>query len=319
MQNTEYLSRIVPPELQGYRLDKAISQMFPEYSRNRLQHWIRDQRVCVDGDFLKQKATLQGGELIEIDATDDKQIQAEPESISFPVCYEDEDILVIDKPAGLVVHPGAGNPRGTLLNGLLNYSPALQYIPRAGIVHRLDKDTSGLMVVAKTGQAHLSLIEQLQERTVSRHYLALVAGIIVAGGTISEPIGRHPVDRKRMAVTPHGREAVTHYRVAERFPAHTLLDVKLETGRTHQIRVHMQHLKHPLVGDPVYGTRARLPAGCNEAERDIIARFNRQALHAYRLELVHPRTGESMTFTTPQPPDDFVALLAAYRGAASRQ
>lgn len=319
MQDSDFLTQIVPPELQGCRLDKAIALMFPGYSRSRLQQWIRDQRVCVDGEYLKQKSVVQGGEWIEIDATADLQVQASAQPISFPILYEDDTLLVISKPAGLVVHPGAGNPDGTLMNGLLSHSPALQYLPRAGIVHRLDKDTSGLMVVAKTPEAHLSLIEQLQERSVSRHYLALVSGIMVAGGTISDPIGRHPVDRKRMAVVHNGRDAITHYRVEERFPAHTLLAVKLETGRTHQIRVHMQHIKHALVGDPIYGSRARLPAGCNEAQRGVISSFKRQALHARELELIHPRTGESMKFKTPQLPDDFAALLNAYRGAAANR
>lgn len=318
MSDTQYLNRTVPPELHGCRLDKALSLLFPEYSRSRLQHWIREQRVCVDGDFLKQKTRLQGGELIEVEAIEEKQIQAEPEPISFPICYEDEEVLLIEKPAGLVVHPGAGNPRGTLLNGLLHYSSTLQYIPRAGIVHRLDKETSGLMVIAKTTQAHLSLIDQLQARTVDRHYLALVTGVIVAGGTIEAPIGRHPVDRKRMAVVDQGREAITHYRVAERFPAHTLLEVMLETGRTHQIRVHMHHFKHPLIGDPIYGTRARLPAGCSEAEQEVINRFNRQALHACRLAFKHPATGKRVEFQSETLPEDFEALLSAYRSAADR-
>jgi 23S rRNA pseudouridine1911/1915/1917 synthase len=233
------------------------------------------------------------------------------------IMYEDDALLVINKSAGCVVHPGAGNPTGTLMNGLLWHNETLATLPRAGIVHRLDKDTTGLMVVAKSLTAHHSLVSQLQERTVSREYLALVNGTLVAGGTLDQPIGRHPIDRKKMAVTESGREAITHYRVEERFPDHTLLAVRLETGRTHQIRVHMAHIRHPLFGDPVYGQRTRFPARCTEAGQACIAAFHRQALHAFRLSLIHPDTQETVSWEAPLPAD-MRHLLDAFREAAQR-
>jgi 23S rRNA pseudouridine1911/1915/1917 synthase len=238
-----------------------------------------------------------------------------PQDIPLDIRYQDDQLLVINKPAGLVVHPAAGNPDGTLQNALLHYDPALASLPRAGIVHRLDKDTSGLMVVARSLAAHKSLVEQLQARSVHREYLALVQGQVTAGGSVDAPVGRHPRDRLRMAVVPSGKPALTHYRVLERFPAHTLLLVRLETGRTHQIRVHMASIHHPLVGDPLYGGRARVPRGASDGLRDALSDFRRQALHARRLELRHPATGEAVAWEAEMPAD-FAGLLDALREAA---
>jgi 23S rRNA pseudouridine1911/1915/1917 synthase len=232
--------------------------------------------------------------------------------MALDVVYEDADLLVINKPAGLVVHPGAGNASGTLLNGLLAHAPQLESLPRAGIVHRLDKDTSGLLLVAKSLPAHTALVRDLAERRVSRQYLAICSGVLTGGGTIDAAIDRHPVDRTRMAVRDDGRPAVTHYTVVERFRAHTCVKVALETGRTHQIRVHFAYRRHPLVGDPVYGGRLALPAGASESLRDALRTFRRQALHATRLELRHPVTGEELVFEAP-PPADFQSLLRTLR------
>ena len=217
-------------------------------------------------------------------------------------------LLIIDKPAGLVVHPGAGNPRGTLLNGLLHHAPGLSEIPRAGIIHRLDKDTSGLLLVTKTLQAHTALVRDLAERSIGRHYLAVCSGVLTGGGTIDAPIGRHPVDRTRMSVQQNGKAAVTHYRVIRRYAAHTYINVKLDTGRTHQIRVHLAHRRHALVGDQTYGGRLAIPAGASDPLRDALRSFRRQALHATRLEFRHPNSGEDVSIEAP-PPDDFAALL----------
>lgn len=296
-------SAIVPPELAGARLDQALAQLFPEFSRSRLQHWIRAGEVAVDGKVLRPRDKLLGGERVELSGSLDEGGEVEAQAIGLDVVHEDESILVINKPEGLVVHPGAGNPEGTVQNALLHHAPALAAVPRAGIVHRLDKDTTGLMVVAKTLEAHKALVDQLQARTVKREYLALVNGTFSAGGKVDQPIGRHPRDRTRMAVLDGAREAVTHYRVAERFQAHTLLRVSLETGRTHQIRVHMQHIGHPLVGDPVYGGRLLLPKGATDSVREALRGFRRQALHATRLGLDHPRSGEPMSWEVPAPAD----------------
>lgn len=304
-------SAIVPPEQAGSRLDQVLAQLFPEFSRSRMQQWVRDGAVLVDGNARRPRDKVFGGEQIEVNAVLEDVISVRPQAIELDIVYEDAHLLVVNKPAGLVVHPGAGNLEGTVQNALLYHQPALAGVPRSGIVHRLDKDTSGLMVVAKTLQAHNSLVMQLQERSVRREYLALVAGTFTAGGTVEAPIGRHPRDRLRMAVVASGREAVSHYRIAQRFQAHSLLLVTLETGRTHQIRVHMAHIGHSLVGDPLYGGRMMLPKGASDAVREGLSAFRRQALHATRLGLVHPESGEEMLWETPPPADmqDLLELL----------
>ncbi|MEJ2061633.1 MAG: 23S rRNA pseudouridine(1911/1915/1917) synthase RluD [Gammaproteobacteria bacterium] len=310
---TEHLLGSITEDQAGLRLDQALAELFPEYSRSRLQAWIRQGCVRLDGATVTVPRTpVAGGEQVELAVRLEPQGEVEAQAIPLDVVYEDDHLLVLNKPAGLVVHPAAGNPDRTLQNALLHHAPSLAALPRAGIVHRLDKETSGLMVVAKTLKAHKQLVDQLQARTVKREYLALVQGTIVAGGTVDAPIGRHPVDRKRMAVVGGGRAAITHYRVEERFPHHTLLRVSLETGRTHQIRVHMAHIRHPIVGDPVYGGRLRLPAGVSEHFREALRGFRRQALHATRLSLVHPDTGETCSWEAP-PPQDFAGLLALLR------
>ena len=295
--------RRVPEILAGSRLDRALAQMFPEHSRNRLQRWLREGWVRLNSRAAKPKQKIWGGECVEI------RLQADPaetahraERMALDVIHEDEAILVINKPAGLVVHPGSGNWRGTLLNALLHHCAKLSELPRAGIVHRLDKDTSGLLVVAKTPQAQTDLVRQLQARTVKREYLAVVRGRVPSDGEVSAPVGRDPRNRVRMAVVKTGRLALTRYKVSKRFAHATLLECSLATGRTHQIRVHLQTLGHPLLGDPVYGGgrsfRSRPPP------------IGRQALHAARLEFVHPVSGARMRFVAPLP-KDFAALLDA--------
>lgn len=294
---------IVPEEMAGMRLDRALAALFPAYSRARLQQWLREGMILIDGECLPARAAVRGGEHVELRAQLAEETSWQAEKVGFRIVYEDEALIVVDKPVGLTVHPGAGNPSGTLVNGLLYHAPELVHLPRAGIVHRLDKDTSGLLVVARTLEAHKSLVEQLQARTVGREYEAVVCGVLTAGGTINEPIGRHPTARTRMAVHERGKPAVTHYRVIERYAAHTYVRVKLETGRTHQIRVHMAHLRHPLVGDQDYGGRLRLPAGCSARLREVLAGFARQALHAARLTLRHPVDDAEREWIAPLPAD----------------
>jgi len=303
---------VVPDELAGQRLDQALAALFPDYSRSRLQGWIRAGQVRVDGRVLRPRDKVDGGEEIVLSAELEDETRAEPEPIRLAVLHEDEEILVLDKPAGLVVHPGAGNAAGTLVNALLHHRPDLRVLPRAGLVHRLDKDTSGVMVVACTPGAHAALVRQLEERSVKREYEAVCVGVMTGGGTVDAPIGRHPVDRIRMAIREGGREAVTHYRVAARFRGHTHVLCRLETGRTHQIRVHLASIRHPIVGDPVYGGRFALPKGASPALIEALRGFRRQALHAARLELVHPGSGELVHFEAPLAAD-LQALLAALR------
>jgi 23S rRNA pseudouridine1911/1915/1917 synthase len=288
----------------------VLAALLPEHSRSRIQQWIRAGRVRVEGGALRPRDKLRGGERIEIERPPPAEAPWRAQPIPLAVVHEDDDILVVNKPAGLVVHPGAGNPEGTLLNALLHRCPALGRLPRAGIVHRLDKDTSGLLVVAKTERAHTGLVRQLARRTVTREYLALVHGTPVAGGTIEAPIGRDRRDRRRMAVSSRGRAAVSHYRVEKKFRAHSLLRVRLESGRTHQIRVHLRHLGHPLVGDPTYGGRLRLPPGAGPKLVATLQGFRRQALHAERLALNHPATKKPLRWRVP-PPADFQALVQA--------
>ncbi len=297
------LITIIPRESAGLRLDKALAGLYPEYSRSQLQHWINQGNVRLDGAQPRPRDAVRGGERVVINPQTQAHNTFAAEAIPLAVVYEDSHILVINKPAGLVVHPAAGHWQGTLLNALLHHSPELKFIPRAGIVHRLDKDTSGLMVAARTLQAHNHLVAQLQARSVQREYLALVQGQLVAGGKITGNLGRHPVHRKRLAVVEKGKFAITHYRIECRFQHHTLLRVRLETGRTHQIRVHFAHMRHPLVGDPVYGGHQRLPPHSCESLRVELGRFSRQALHAATLGLVHPHTGERLQWCSPLPRD----------------
>ncbi|HCW92014.1 MAG TPA: 23S rRNA pseudouridine(1911/1915/1917) synthase RluD [Marinobacter sp.] len=306
----------IPPELSDRRLDQAAAELMPEHSRSRLQGWIRNGALTLNGKHCKPRDKVMLGDRMNLDAEPEVQVTWEAEAIELDVVYEDQHLLVINKPAGLVVHPAAGHADGTLVNALLNYAPEVENLPRAGIVHRLDKDTSGIMVVARSLIAHTSLVEQLQERTMGREYEAVVVGTMTGGATVDAPIGRHPTDRKKMAVVAAGKPAVTHYRLLERFAAHTHIRCKLESGRTHQIRVHMAHVRHPLVGDPAYGGRLRLPKGTTEELREELARFQRQALHARQLTLEHPETGAILTWETPLPAD-MVQLIAALRKHAA--
>ncbi len=313
--NAETLIRTVPEEFAGQRLDQALARLFPEYSRSRLKAWLLDGVLVVDGASPRPRDPVIGGETVTLKVQPEAAVTAEPEPMQLAVVYEDDALLIINKPAGLVVHPGAGNPGGTLLNGLLHHAPELESLPRAGIVHRLDKDTSGLLLVARTLPAHTALTRMLADREISRHYLAVCTGVLTGGGTIDEPIGRHRADRTRMCVREDGRPAVTHYTVIERFMAHTYIRVRLETGRTHQIRVHFAHRRHALLGDPVYGGRLALPKGASEALAGTLRGFRRQALHAAELGFEHPVTAEAMSFETPVPAD-FAELLDALREPA---
>lgn len=307
------LQAIVPDDHYDTRLDQSIARLFPEYSRSKLKEWILAGSVKVDGEAITApREKLKGGEAILIEAQQAVQVFNEAQDIALNVVYEDDDILVINKPANLVVHPGAGNPSGTILNALLSHYPEIEKVPRAGIVHRLDKDTTGLMVVAKTLSAQTSLVNQLQAREMGREYEAVVLGNMIAGGTVDENIGRHQTKRTLMAVREMGKPAVTHYRIKQKFRAHTHLRLKLETGRTHQIRVHMTYIKHPLVGDIQYGGRPRLPTHASASFVDMLRGFKRQALHAIQLSLTHPTTQETMTWKAPLP-EDFESLLKEMR------
>ena len=301
---------LVPEEYRGQRLDQIAAQLFPDYSRSRLQGWIKSGELTVNGKLMKPREKLSSGETLCLQAEVEDEERWEAEDIPLTIVYEDEAIIVLNKPAGLVVHPAAGHPSGTLLNALLAHCQDLASMPRAGIVHRLDKDTSGLMVVAKTLAAQNHLVNQLQARTVSREYEAVCFGAMTGGGTVNAPIGRHPRQRKKMAVVePGGKEAITHYRLIKRFATHTHIRCNLETGRTHQIRVHMAHIKYPLLGDPLYAGRPRIPKGASQSLLDTLRGFGRQALHARRLALVHPFTDELLSWEA-ELPADMVQLLA---------
>jgi 23S rRNA pseudouridine1911/1915/1917 synthase len=306
---------IVPLSAAGRRFDQALAEMFPDYSRSRLTAWVKAGAVTLDGAPAAPRHLLRGGEQVRLDVELETEVASAPEDIELDIVHEDEHLLVLNKPVGLVVHPGAGNPAGTVLNALLHHDPKLAELPRGGIVHRLDKDTSGLMVVAKTLPTHTALVGMLSEHAVERQYEAVVLGPLIAGGTVDAPIGRHMSDRLRQAVRDEedGKHAVTHYRLRERFRAHTLIQCNLETGRTHQIRVHMAHIGHPLVGDPLYGGGLRLPKGASPELVAALRAFRRQALHAECLAFNHPFDGQPMRFSAPRP-SDMEELIAALKG-----
>ncbi len=302
------LSAFVPEKLAGMRLDQVLAKLFQEHSRSRLQDWIKQGYVLVDQQQVNQRHKVLGGEEIKIEAEWLEQTHDESEAIPLNIIYEDDTIIIINKAAGLVTQPGAGNRTGTLLNALLHHDETLNLVPRAGIVHRLDKETTGLMVIAKTPESHTALVAAMQEREIKREYKALVKGKFTAGGTVHQPIGRDPKHRTRMAIVLTGKEAITHYRIDTKFQNYALLTCQLETGRTHQIRVHMAHIRHPIVGDPVYGGRLSLPKGCSENLANSLRKFKRQALHAFQLTLEHPSTGEEMSWQA-ELPEDFKQLI----------
>jgi 23S rRNA pseudouridine1911/1915/1917 synthase len=307
-KNVDLLEARIPIQSHGMRLDQVVAELFPDYSRNRLATWIKEGRLTVDGKTMKPRDKALASAHVVLEVVDEPVIDWQPQTLPLDVIFEDEHILVVNKPAGMVVHPAAGHTEGTLVNALLGYAPELDTLPRGGIVHRLDKETSGIMFVARSALAHKSLVAQLSERTVSRTYCAVCTGALTGGGKIDAPIDRHPTARTKMAVVADGKPAVTHYRIAHRFKHYTQLQVNLETGRTHQIRVHMAHRKWSLIGDPVYAGRQRIPAGASEALITALRNFPRQALHAQALEFEHPATGDWMEFET-ELPDDLVALL----------
>lgn len=298
-----YFNTIIPTHMAGYRLDKALAELFPTYSRARLQQWLREGQVLVDTQMRRGKDKVQGGEKVQLVAQLEDQITWQAQSLPLDLLYQDAAIMVVNKPAGMVVHPGAGNPDETLVNALLHYAPELAQLPRAGIIHRLDKDTSGILAIARSLSAHTHLVTQLQHHQFKREYQAVVTGVLVAGGTVDAPIGRHPRHRTHMAVVTNGKPAVTHYRIIQRYRAHTDIRVQLETGRTHQIRVHLAHQHYPLVGDKTYGGRLQLPASSSESLKQILCTFPRQALHAQTLGLLHPQSGKWMQWTVDLPPD----------------
>ncbi len=307
-QEVIHLEATLEEQHAGLRMDQVLAMLFPDYSRSRIKEWILEGGVQIDGVVVDRPRTkLSGTESVIVQGKIEIQITHQAQPIDLPIVYEDDDILIINKPTGIVVHPGAGNRDSTMLNAILNHCPGIEVVPRAGIVHRLDKDTTGLMVVAKTIPAHTHLVAELQARDISREYEAIVNGVMVSGGTVEAPIGRHQTKRTSMAVVKDGKPAVTHYRIIEKFKDFTHLRLKLESGRTHQIRVHMSHLRHHLVGDPLYGGRTRLPKGASEELVACLRGFGRQALHAVQLGLVHPVSKEWMTWQAPLP-EDFVSL-----------
>jgi 23S rRNA pseudouridine1911/1915/1917 synthase len=320
MENHEEIINLaIPPSAAGRRLDQALAEMFPDYSRSRLTAWVKSGDVLLDGAEAIPRQIVRGGEIVSLNARRGQEVPMRPEEIEIDIRYEDADLLVINKPAGLVVHPGAGQAAGTLQNALLHFDAKLAEIPRAGIVHRLDKDTSGVMVVARSLRAHTGLVAALQARDVHRQYEAVILGALIAGGSVDAPIGRHPRDRLKQAIVeePAGKPALTHYRVRERFRAHTLVECRLETGRTHQIRVHMAHVKHPLVGDVTYNHGLKLPKGATSELVDALRGFRRQALHAEKLEFAHPVGGDLVSVSVERPAD-LEGLVRALRDDVSQ-
>ncbi|WP_165310431.1 23S rRNA pseudouridine(1911/1915/1917) synthase RluD [Vibrio ziniensis] len=312
------LTQTVKDSQLGQRLDQAVAELFADFSRSRLKEWLLDGKITVDGQVVtKPRTKVMGGEEITVQAELEDEVRWEAQDIPLDIVYEDDDIIVINKPRNFVVHPGAGTPDGTVLNALLFHYPPIAEVPRAGVVHRLDKDTTGLMVVAKNVPVQTRLVRELQKRNITREYEAIAIGRMTAGGMIDKPIGRHATKRTLMAVSPMGKPAVTHYRVAEHFREHTRLRLRLETGRTHQIRVHMSYLQHPLLGDTAYGGRARIPKGASQELTDMIRNFDRQALHAAMLRFNHPVTGEEMEFHAPVP-EDMVIMTEALRADAQQ-
>lgn len=311
---TEPKSRqlMVPRECHGQRIDSVLAGLIPEFSRSQLTNWLKQGKITINKGILKPKDKVAGGEeitfAVDLSSLENKVQHCEPEDIPLTIIYEDEHLLIINKPSGLIVHPGAGNPNHTLVNALLYHAPSLQQLPRAGVIHRLDKETTGLLVVAKTLKSQTNLVRQMLERQIQRRYLTLVQGHVISGGEIDTFYGRHPRNRLKMAVCAHGRQATTHYLVKKQYQYYTLLDVQLLTGRTHQIRVHMAHINHPVIGDPLYGGRMRYPAEACDELLTVLQQFKRQALHAITLSLVHPETNELLTFTAPIP-DDFQLLI----------
>ena len=302
------LEAVITDELSGKRLDQALAIIFSEHSRSRLQHWIKSGTVLVNDRVLRQRDQVHSGDRISINAELPIDASCDAEEIPLTIIYEDEELIILNKPAGMVVHPGAGNREHTLLNALLHYDPDLNRLPRAGIVQRLDKDTTGIMVVARTAESHTYLVRQLKSRKIKREYMALITGVMTAGGKIDQPIGRHPVHRTRMAVVEKGKPAITHYRIIKKYPAHTLIRVQLETGRTHQIRVHMAYIHYPIAGDPVYGRPGNSPRGTSDIICKAVMALRRQSLHACSLGLTHRVTGESCSWEAPLA-DDFQSLL----------
>lgn len=307
-----HLQETIPQDYAQLRLDQALAKLFPQFSRTRLTTWLKAGQITVNDHIVKAKTQVTGGEVVVISASHDVLTEWEPQAIPIDVIFEDESLLVVNKPAGLVVHPGKGNPDKTLVNALLHHCPALISMPRGGIIHRLDKDTTGLMVVAKTLPAHTHLVNLLKQRSIKRTYVAIVNGVLISGGTIETYMGRHPRQRLKMAVTDAGKQAVTHYRIMERFREHSCLNITLETGRTHQIRVHMAYIQHPIVGDKLYGGRLKIPKSADEALQGALRGFQRQALHALRLELVHPISKQVQQWEAPIA-QDMASLLALLR------
>jgi len=304
----EKLKIIIPERMTGQRLDVALSEMLPDYSRSKITAWIKSGEALINHKPFKPKDKVNGSEMVELTISQKQNNDWVGEDIPLNIIFEDDDIIVLNKAVGLVTHPGAGNWSGTLANALLHYEPKLATLDRAGIVHRLDKNTSGLMVVSRNEKSQKYLVEQLQKHSVSREYSAIVYGHMVAGGTIDEPIGRDTKDRVKQAISSHGKEAITHYRVIDRYQNHTHIKAILETGRTHQIRVHLSHIGYPLMGDPMYGGKVRFPKKADVILKEAIVNFKRQALHARKLTLTHPISGELMSWKTPLP-EDMLALL----------
>ncbi len=292
----------------GERLDSVIAREFNQFSRVHIQKWIKDGKLLLDGEIVKPKHPLKINQLISVETLEESTLEDGPEDIPIEIIFEDKDIIIINKQPGLVVHPGAGNRTGTLVNALLHHDEELSFLPRAGIVHRLDKDTSGIMVVARNEFSYLNLVSQLKEREVNRHYLAVVAGEPLSGSTINEPIGRHPKQRTKQAVTDEGKEAITNFKIQERMGGYSLLNVSLETGRTHQIRVHLAFINFPILGDSVYGGRRKFAPGTSETVKEEILKFPRQALHAEKLEFIHPTSGKKVNYSA-KIPKDFMQLI----------